>query len=162
MDTFNLMTLYPNPTLQVKTFTEKPSRIGIQFIDSGDFLWNSNIYLESRDRDPSYCKHLRDMYDIFESGNEYYNTDKESEFIDRVFLAVKTSQSITAMENQKMYMYALLILAGVIWNLWGSLYTLEMDESGVIGNVILYNSSSNIVNVPKDKLVVLQGLTATL
>ena len=36
-----------------------------------------------------------------------------------------------------------------------------MDESnnGVIGsNVILYNSSGNIVNVPKDKLVVLQGL----
>ena len=36
-----------------------------------------------------------------------------------------------------------------------------MDErnNGVIGsNVKLYNSSSNIVNVPKDKLVVLQGL----
>ena len=36
-----------------------------------------------------------------------------------------------------------------------------MDErnNGVIGNnVMLYNSSGNIVNVPNDKLVVLQGL----
>ena len=45
---------------------------------------------------------------------------------------------------------------------WGSLYTnLKMDENknGVSGNnVKLYNSSENIVNVTKDKLVVLQGL----
>ena len=45
---------------------------------------------------------------------------------------------------------------------WGSLYPhVEMDESnnGITGsNVMLYNSSGNIINVPKDKLVVLQGL----
>ena len=46
---------------------------------------------------------------------------------------------------------------------WGSLYThLELDEhqNAIQGNkVMLYNSSDNIVNVPKDKLVVLQGLS---
>ena len=45
---------------------------------------------------------------------------------------------------------------------WGSIYThLPLDESknAIVGdNVMLYNSSNNIVNVPKDKLVVLQGL----
>jgi mannose-1-phosphate guanylyltransferase len=45
---------------------------------------------------------------------------------------------------------------------WGSIYThLPLDEhkNAVVGdNVMLYNASDNIVNVPKDKLVVLQGL----
>jgi len=45
---------------------------------------------------------------------------------------------------------------------WGSLYTqMDLDENNnaVQGDVVrLYESSNNIINVPKDKLVVLQGL----
>ena len=45
---------------------------------------------------------------------------------------------------------------------WGSLYThikKDKERNASIGkNVILYNSKNCIVHVPKDKLVVLQGL----
>ena len=45
---------------------------------------------------------------------------------------------------------------------WGSIYThLDHDnqQNAIVGdNVMLYDSEKNIINVPKDKLVVLQGL----
>ena len=45
---------------------------------------------------------------------------------------------------------------------WGSLYEIrnkDAHENAVMGNnVMLYESKNCIVNVPKDKLVVLQGL----
>ena len=45
---------------------------------------------------------------------------------------------------------------------WGSIYThlpLDNNNNAVVGkNVMMYNSSNNIVNVPENKLVVLQGL----
>ena len=138
--------------------------MALQFIDSGDFLWNSGIFIwKAETVILAIRKHLRDMYDIFESGNEYYNTDKESEFIDRVFPGCKNISIDYGIMEKSENVYV--CPADFGWSdlgTWGSLYThLEMDESknGVIGsNVILYNSSGNIVNVPKDKLVVLQGL----
>ena len=45
---------------------------------------------------------------------------------------------------------------------WGSLYAqldLDKNNNAVQGDTVkLYESSNNIINVPKDKLVVLQGL----
>ena len=150
---------------KVKTFTEKPNQdLALQFLDSGDFLWNSGIFIwKAETVILSIRKHLRDLYDIFEAGNEYYNTPEETEFIDRVFPGCKSiSVDYGLMEkSEKVYVYP----ADFGWSdlgTWGSLYAhLEMDKNnnGVIGdNVMLYNSSGNIVNVPKDKLVVLQGL----
>ena len=150
---------------QVKTFTEKPDQeLALQFIDSGDFLWNSGIFIwKAETIILAIRKHLRDLYDIFETGNEYYNTSDEVEFIDRVFPGCKNiSIDYGIMEkSENVYVYP----ADFGWSdlgTWGSLYAnLKMDENknGVIGNnVKLYNSSQNIVNVNKDKLVVLQGL----
>ena len=44
---FNDESLVKNKNLkQVKTFTEKPDQdLALQFIDSGDFLWNSGIFI---------------------------------------------------------------------------------------------------------------------
>lgn len=163
---YNEFTLESNPTIKkVKTFTEKPNQeLALQFLDSGDFLWNSGIFVwKASTVILSIRKHLRDMYDLFESGNEYYNTTEESEFIDRVFPGCKNiSIDYGIMEkSENVYVFP----ADFGWSdlgTWGSLYThLEMDENdnGVIGsNVMLYNSSDNIVNVPDEKLVVLQGL----
>jgi len=45
---------------------------------------------------------------------------------------------------------------------WGSLYTIrkkDNNQNAVVGNnVLLYDTKNCIVNMPKDKLVVLQGL----
>ena len=150
---------------KVKTFTEKPNQeLALSFLDSGDFLWNSGMFVWSaKSITLAFRKHLHDMYDIFEEGKAYYNTDKEEEYIDRLFPACKNiSIDYGIMEkSDKVYVYP----ASFGWSdlgTWGSLYShLDLDEkdNAIQGNkVMLYESSNNIVNMPNDKLVVLQGL----
>ena len=150
---------------KVKTFTEKPNQeLALNFLDSGDFLWNSGIFIWSaKSITLAYRKHLRDMYDVFEEGKTYYNTEKETEYIDRVFPGCKNiSIDYGIMEKStNVYVYP----ADLGWSdlgTWSSLYAqLNLDENNnaVQGDTVrLYESSNNIINVPKDKLVVLQGL----
>ena len=103
------------------------------------------------------------MYTVFEEGKPFYNTEKEEEYIDRVFPGCKNiSIDYGIMEkSNKVFVYP----ASFGWSdlgSWGSLYThLDLDENknAVLGDkVMLYNSSDNIVNVQKEKEVVLQGL----
>ena len=150
---------------KVKTFTEKPNQeLALNFLDSGDFLWNSGMFVWSaKSIALAYRRHLNDIYTVFEEGKLIYNTEKEEEYIDRVFPGCKNiSIDYGIMEkSDKVYVYP----ASFGWSdlgTWGSLYThLDLDENknAVLGNkVILYDSSDNIVNVPKEKQVVLQGL----
>ena len=151
---------------KVKTFTEKPNQeLALNFIDSGDFLWNSGMFVWSaKSITLAYRKYLHDMYSVFEEGKSFYNTEEEEEYIDRVFAGCKNiSIDYGVMEkSDKVYVYP----ADFGWSdlgTWGSLYThlvLDEHQNAIQGNkVMLYNSSNNIVNVPKDKLVVLQGLS---
>ena len=150
---------------KVKTFTEKPNQeLALNFLDSGDFLWNSGMFIWSaKSITLAYRKHLRDMHDIFDEGKQFYNTINEKEFIDRVFPACKNiSIDYGIMEkSENVYVYP----ADFGWSdlgTWGSLYShLELDEykNTIQGNnVMMYDSTDNLVKVPDDKLVVLQGL----
>ena len=150
---------------KVKTFTEKPNQeLALNFLDSGDFLWNSGMFIWSaKSIALAYRKHLRDMHDIFDEGKQFYNTINEKEFIDRVFPACKNiSIDYGIMEkSENVYVYP----ADFGWSdlgTWGSLYShLELDEykNTIQGNnVMMYDSSDNLVKVSDDKLVVLQGL----
>ena len=150
---------------KVKTFTEKPNQeLALNFLDSGDFLWNSGMFIWSaKSITLAYRKHLRDMYEVFDEGKQFYNTINEKEFIDRVFPACKNiSIDYGIMEkSENVYVYP----ADFGWSdlgTWGSLYShLELDEykNTIQGNnVMMYDSSDNLVKVSDDKLVVLQGL----
>jgi mannose-1-phosphate guanylyltransferase len=149
----------------VKTFTEKPNlELANQFLDSGDFLWNSGIFIWSAKAVTlGLRKYLRDLYDRFEDGNAYYNTDEEVEFINRIFPGCKSiSIDYGLMEKaDNVFVYP----SDFGWSdlgTWGSLYghlQLDDNQNGVIGyNVMLYDSKKNIVNTPNDKVVVVQGL----
>ena len=151
---------------KVKTFTEKPNQeLALNFLDSGDFLWNSGMFVWSaKSIALAYRKHLHDMYAVFEEGKVFYNTEKEEEYIDRVFPGCKNiSIDYGIMEkSNKVYVYP----ADFGWSdlgTWGSLYTqlsLDTNNNAVQGDgVMLYDSSDNIIKVPNDKRVVLQGLT---
>jgi len=150
---------------KVKTFTEKPNQeLALNFLDSGDFLWNSGMFIWSaKSITLAYRKHLRDMYEVFDEGKQFYNTINEKEFIDRIFPACKNiSIDYGIMEkSENVYVYP----ADFGWSdlgTWGSLYShLELDEykNTIQGNnVMMYDSSDNLVKVSDDKLVVLQGL----
>jgi mannose-1-phosphate guanylyltransferase len=150
---------------KVKTFTEKPNQeLALNFLDSGDFLWNSGMFVWSaKSITLAFRKHLRDMYDLFDEGKQFYNTPQESEFINRIFPGCKNiSIDYGLMEkSENVYVYP----SDFGWSdlgTWGSLYThLNLDENNnaLQGNkVMLYNSSDNLVKVPNDKLVVMQGM----
>ena len=150
---------------KVKTFTEKPNQeLALNFLDSGDFLWNSGMFIwNAKSITLAYRKHLRDMYDVFEEGKKYYNTKKETEYIDRVFSGCKNISIDYGIieKSTNVYVYP----ADLGWSdlgTWGSLYAqlnLDDNNNAVQGDgVRLYESSNNIINVPMNKLVVLQGL----
>ena len=150
---------------KVKTFTEKPNQeLALNFLDSGDFLWNSGMFIWSaKSITLAYRKHLRDMHEVFDEGKQFYNTINEMEFINRVFPACKNiSIDYGIMEkSENVYVYP----ADFGWSdlgTWCSLYShLELDEykNAIQGNnVMMHDSSDNLVKVSDDKLVVLQGL----
>ncbi len=149
----------------VKTFTEKPNQeLALNFLDSGDFLWNSGMFIWSvKSIVLAYRKYLRDMYDVFEEGKQFYNTNKEIEFIDRVFPGCKNiSVDYGIMEkSDNVYVYP----ANFGWSdlgTWGSVSKhVKLDENGnaiQAKKVLLYDSSENIIKIPNDKLLVMQGI----
>ncbi|OUV69968.1 MAG: mannose-1-phosphate guanylyltransferase [Flavobacteriales bacterium TMED123] len=163
---FDEAPLESNPHIKkVKTFTEKPDQeLALQFLDSGDFLWNSGIFIWNAEKIiKSFKKHLPDIHDIFEEGKHSFNTKKESSYIDSAFPRCKNiSIDYGIMENSE---NVYVLPADFGWSdlgTWGSLYThqeLDNNRNTVQGkNVLLYDSADNIIKFTDDKVVVLQAL----
>lgn len=151
---------------KVKTFTEKPDLdIAKQFLESGDFYWNSGIFIWSlQSIIKAYEKFLPDMADLFAGGKQQYNSTNEATFINQVYqVCTNISIDYAIMEKAK---NAYVVLSDFGWSdlgTWGSLYThlhKDSQQNATVGeNVLLYESKGNVIHMPKDKLVVIQGLT---
>lgn len=150
---------------KVKTFTEKPNlEIAKSFIESGDFLWNSGIFIWSlKNIMSAFETHLDDVDKLFRQGEGIYNTAEEAGFIEKTYSICRNISIDYGIMEKAENVYTLAVDFG--WSdlgTWGSLYTIrnkDADNNAVVGNnVMLYNSQNCIVNVPKDKLFVLQGL----
>ena len=83
---------YPQETesdvQKVKTFTEKPNaELAQVFIDSGDFFWNSGIFLWSlASIQSAFAKHLNDVSQLFIP----QETLDENDFIQKAYAACKS------------------------------------------------------------------------
>ena len=150
---------------KVKTFTEKPNQeLALQFLDSGDFLWNSGIFIwNAKAIISAYRKHLFDMYETFSEGNTYYNTSEEEQFIEQNFGRCKNiSVDYGIMEKSNNVFVCPADFGWSDLGTWGSVYThlsLDKDKNSIKGEKVLtYDTYENIIDVPNDKLVVLQGL----
>jgi mannose-1-phosphate guanylyltransferase len=150
---------------KVKTFTEKPNiELAKSFIESGDFLWNAGIFIWSlKSIQKAFEQYLPDVNSLFAAGIDKYNTESESDFIKETYAVCKNiSIDYGVMENAKnVYVYA----ADLGWSdlgTWGSLFENKeknADNNAVSGrNVMTYDTKNCIINVPKNKLVVAQGL----
>lgn len=150
---------------KVKTFTEKPDvEMAKFFLQTGEFLWNAGIFIWSASSILSaFAEHLPEMAAIFKEGDALYDTDREQEFIRTAYeQCANVSIDYGVMEKARnVYVMG----ADFGWSdlgTWGSLYEHTLhDEHGnaSIGkNVMLYDTRNCIINMPKDKLVVLQGL----
>ena len=150
---------------KVKTFTEKPDHeMAKFFMDSGDFLWNSGIFIWSTQSIIKAMEtHDPELANVFKEGWDLYNTPKEKEFIDRAYATCKNiSIDYSVLEKADNVYVRSSILGWSDLGTWGSLYThifKDKDQNALVGkNIITYDCSDCIVQVPKDKLVVLQGL----
>jgi mannose-1-phosphate guanylyltransferase len=150
---------------KVKTFTEKPVlEMARQFLKSGDFLWNSGIFIWSaKNILDAFDKYVPEISAIFKDGIKKYNTPKEKAFIKEAYAVCRSISIDYAVMEKADNVYVLQSDFG--WSdlgTWGSLYeTRKKNKDGntVVGkNVMIYDSKNCIVNMPNDKLVVLQGL----
>jgi mannose-1-phosphate guanylyltransferase len=151
---------------KVKTFTEKPTvEIAKTFIQSGDFLWNAGIFVWSAKAIvKAFNDYLPDMYEIFADARTYYNTPEEKTHVNQAYLQCTNISIDYGIMEKADNVYVLPSEFG--WSdlgTWASIY--DLTEKDYVGNavipsekVIMYDSSNCMVNVPDEKLVILQGL----
>jgi len=151
---------------RVKTFTEKPNLdLAVTFLKCGDFLWNSGIFIWSvKSIQKAFEEHLPEVDVLFKKGINIYQTSKEKAFIRDTYTICKSISIDIGLMEKASNVYVLAADFG--WSdlgTWGSLFeNLRKDNhsNAVVGkNVILYDSTNCIVNMPNDKVVVLEGLT---
>ena len=151
---------------KVKTFTEKPTLdIAKTFIQSGDFLWNAGIFIWSAEAIlKAFNRYLPEMNEIFADARPVYNSDNEKRHIHKAYQQCTNISIDYGIMEKADNVYVLPSEFG--WSdlgTWASIY--QLADKDYVGNVvipsekvIMYDSSNCMVNVPGEKLVVLQGL----
>lgn len=151
---------------KVKTFTEKPNlEIAISFLESGDFLWNSGIFIWSlKTINQAFNQFLPEVNELFHEGLGKYGSIEEEAFIRQTYSVCRNISIDYGVMEKAENVFVLSVDFG--WSdlgTWGSLYEIrekDPNNNAIVGNnVMSYDNFGCIVNVPKDKLVVMQGLT---
>ena len=151
---------------QVKTFTEKPTHeIARTFLKSGDFLWNSGMFVwKAKTLLCAVVKHLPEVAEAFREGNKFYDTKGEAKFLQEAYSQCTNISIDYGVMEKADNVYTIPAQFG--WSdigSWDSLY--EVYHHDYLGNAVagenvkIYDSANNMIMVPKDKLVVLQGLS---
>ena len=150
---------------KVKTFTEKPDlKMAKVFLESGDFFWNSGIFFWSLNSiTKAFEKHLQEVDSLFREGAGIYNTADEHNFIASTYPKCRNISIDYGIMEKADNVHVLCADFG--WSdlgTWGSLYDMSNkdDEGNAIqgANVFSYDNRNCIINLPKDKLAVIEGL----
>jgi mannose-1-phosphate guanylyltransferase len=159
-----------NPTTsgeihQVIQFLEKPNlEKAKEFVASGDYLWNAGIFVWNvKSILKALEMHAPEIYDLFNKGKVFYNTDGERDFI-KEFYPLSPNISID---------YAIMEKADNVYTVpgdfgwsdlgtWASLYeVLDKDQYNNVFSghrVNLADTENCMVQIPKDKVAVIKGL----
>ncbi|MXV37380.1 mannose-1-phosphate guanylyltransferase [Flavobacteriaceae bacterium Ap0902] len=150
---------------RVKTFTEKPNlELAEQFLDSGDFLWNSGVFIwKVETLLDAFKQLLPDMYMALKGVEEKLGSEDELAAVSKIYPTLqRTSIDIGIIEKYK-HVYVLPSSFG--WSdlgTWSSLYEnsrKDKDKNAVHGKMVkTYCSAGNMINVNVDKAVVIEGL----
>jgi mannose-1-phosphate guanylyltransferase len=149
---------------KVKTFTEKPNaELARMFLDSGDFLWNSGLFIWRADTIiQAFHQLLNDVSEVFEEGKEMLGTPQEAAFIDEAYARCRNISIDFGIMEKADNVYVL--PADIGWSdlgTWDSLYRVGQrdGQNNVIdGDVMLYDTQDCIIKTPSERLVVVQGL----
>lgn len=150
---------------QVLTFAEKPDlRTAERFLDAGDFLWNSGMFVWRADAIlAAFERHLPEVHRLFAPLADAFGTEAEAEAIAGAY---ERSPKISID-------YGILERAGDVrvvpgsfgWSDvgdWRAVHELaDKDEAGnrAEGNVILQDTARSFARSADDRLLVLVGMT---
>jgi mannose-1-phosphate guanylyltransferase len=149
----------------VKTFTEKPNlEMAKVFLQSGDFLWNSGIFIWNLQTISEAFRYLLpEVADRFREGELLMGTDQEEDFIEQMFPKCPNISIDYGIMEKAENVYVLPSSFG--WSdlgTWGSLYELsEKDEQQNVSlhsSALFYEAKGNIVTLEHGKLAVVQGV----
>jgi mannose-1-phosphate guanylyltransferase len=155
-----------NNLFRVKTFTEKPDRkMAEVFIETGEFYWNSGIFIWSASAiQKAFAKHLPEVYVLFKKGIKYLDSPDERHFLNKAYAECPNISIDYGVMEKADNVYVLCSDFG--WSdlgTWGSLYenhNLDSLANAVSGEkIFLYDTRNCIINMPDDKIAVIQGLT---
>jgi len=156
--------LQPYP---VRTFAEKPDLATAErFVDSGDFLWNSGMFIWRADTILSQMEiHLPATHDALTSAQHAMGTPDEAAAVRAAFQeSPRISIDYGVMERADS---VFVVPASFGWSDvgdWRAVYEMrEKDEHGNVlqGNTIVHDSSRSLVHAD-DRLIVLVGIHDTM
>lgn len=151
---------------KVKVFTEKPElELAKQFIDSGDFLWNAGIFAwKLTTIQKAFEMHLPDVDELFKRIENKIGTSAEKEAIVETYSQCRSiSIDYGVMEKAD---NVNVLSSDFGWSdlgTWTALFEqLKKDENNNAiaspNDVFTYKTNDCIINTPKNKVVVVQGL----
>lgn len=150
---------------KVISFREKPDHATAQhFLESGDFLWNSGIFIWSAASiGNAFNKHLPDQTRLFGTSAPPPDTPEGAAYIAQVYAKCESISIDYGVLEKADNVHV--VPGDFGWSdlgTWGSLFThvpKDKDGNGVLGGQVkLLDARSNVVRVEDDRLVVLQGL----
>ncbi len=150
---------------KVKTFTEKPNvEMAKVFLDSGDFFWNSGLFVWSlKSINKAFKTGLQEVDSLFEEIYDKIGTPEEASVIGKTYAECKNISIDYGVMEKADNVYVLCSDFG--WSdlgTWGSLYEhSDKDELGNTSdceNVNLYEVKNTIVRTEGCKTIVVQGL----
>jgi mannose-1-phosphate guanylyltransferase len=149
----------------VKCFTEKPNlEVAQAFIRSGEFLWNSGIFIWKTSAILSAIEsYLPEMHSLFSAIKESYGTVGEATAIADVFTRCRAiSIDYGVMERaDNVFVHS----GDFGWSdigTWGSLYQHSRKDKYANAKpaegCYTYDTRNTIISLPKDKVAVISGL----
>lgn len=154
----------PPAVYPVRTFAEKPDvATAERFLDSGDFLWNSGMFIWRADSIlEQMAHHLPEAHAAFEKAQGAFDTDGEDAAVEQAF---RESPSISIDYGVMERAEDVFVVPGAFgWNDvgdWRAVYDLsEKDEHGNVleTETIMHDASRCYVQSETGRLVVVVGL----
>ncbi len=151
---------------KVRNFTEKPDvETAKLFLEQGDYLWNAGIFIWNvKSILNAFENKQKEMCDIFNAGNNLWNTNKEVGFISNNYAKAENISIDYGIMEGASNVYVLPVDFG--WNdlgTWGSLFEkLEKDKDNnaiVNAKTLCIDAKENIIRTQKNKRVIVQGLS---
>jgi len=154
-----------NEISKVKAFTEKPNiELAKIFYDSGEFYWNSGIFFWNiKTILDAFEKHLSSVFVLFKKDELKLTQINSSETIHKIYKQCPSISIDYGIMEKSDNVYVLPCNFG--WSDLGSYSSMHEqqvkdDNNNATSNAktVLENTKNCIINVPKDKVVVVQGL----